>query len=93
LAAPGNGNYIYTSIDSGTNWTQQPSIANIGAFQTIASSSDGTKLAAVVAGGGIYTSINSGTNWTQQTSAPIENSVFSESCGRFWGFFEASQRN
>jgi len=38
-------------------------------WQSVASSSDGTKLAAVVDGGGIYTSTDSGETWTQ-TSAP-----------------------
>ena len=37
---------------------------------SVASSSDGSHLAAVVYGGGIYTSTNFGVTWTWQTSAP-----------------------
>ncbi len=51
-------------------------------WQSVASSSDGTKLVAAVSSGGIYTSINSGATWTQ-TSAPTESweSVASSSDG------------
>ena len=61
---------IYTSTNSGQTWTQwtQTSAPHLG-WLSVASSSDGTKLAAVVDGGGIYTSTNSGATWTQ-TSAP-----------------------
>ena len=38
-------------------------------WYSITSSSDGTKLAAVVSGGYIYTSTNSGVTWTEATSA------------------------
>jgi hypothetical protein len=63
-----NGGYIYTSTDSGVNWTQQ---TNSGQRQWkgITSSSDGIKLAASVNGGYIYTSTDSGVNWTQQTNS------------------------
>ena len=74
LAAMVDGGGIYTSINSGTNWTQQAN-APFTSWFSIVSSSNGTKLAAVVDGGGIYTSINSGANWTQQTSAPVTNWV------------------
>jgi hypothetical protein len=63
---------IYTSVNSGTNWTLQTS-APLARWVSIASSADGTKLAALANGGGIYTSANSGTNWTLQTSAPVIN--------------------
>jgi hypothetical protein len=69
LAAAVYGGGIYTSTNSGSNWTQQIRAPG-GYWQAVASSSDGTKLAAVVYGGGIYTSTDSGTNWTPQTSAP-----------------------
>jgi hypothetical protein len=64
-----------------------PLWAGIGApsakWAAIASSFDGTKLAAVVYFGGIYTSTNSGTNWRQQISAPYTNwqSIASSSDG------------
>ena len=73
---------IYTSTDSGLTWTQTsaPSLY----WFSIASSSDGTKLAAAVGGngGGIYTSTDSGFTWTQ-TSAPNEHwySIASSSDG------------
>ncbi len=49
-------------------WTQQPS-ADYRQWSSVSSSSDGTKLAAVVSGGYIYTSTDSGNNWTQRTTA------------------------
>ena len=69
-----DGGGIYTSTNSGGTWTQT-SAPGSGPFDrvgwsSIASSADGTKLAAVVNNrGGIYTSTNSGGTWTQ-TSAP-----------------------
>ncbi len=60
---------IYTSTNSGATWkaTSAPSAA----WFAIASSADGTRLAAAVAdsNGHIYTSTNSGLTW-RQTSAP-----------------------
>jgi hypothetical protein len=62
---------IYTSTNSGTTWIQTS--APSANWPSVASSSDGTKLVAVVGGGfaqgGIYTSTNSGTTWIQ-SSAP-----------------------
>ena len=52
------------------NWTQTS--APIMNWNSVASSSDGNKLVAVVNGGGIWASANSGTNWAQ-TSAPSTN--------------------
>ena len=63
-------NYIYTSNNSGATWTRQ---IDKWLF-AIASSSDGSKLAAT---GGyaeyIYTSNNSGVTWTQQIGSGISN--------------------
>jgi hypothetical protein len=58
---------------AGANWTQT-SATSTNDWWSIASSADGTRLAAVVGGnsggfGGIYTSTNAGATWTQ-TSAP-----------------------
>ena len=52
-------------------------------WQSVASSSDGTKLVAVVYGGYIYTSADSGSTWTQRTSDATRNwqSVASSSDG------------
>jgi uncharacterized repeat protein (TIGR03803 family) len=57
---------IYTSENSGTNWTRVDTLAAEG----VASSADGTKLAAVINGGPIFLSKNSGTDWTLATGAP-----------------------
>lgn len=57
-----------TNWNSLTNWTQ--TTAPSEEWQSIASSSDGSKLAATVYYGGIYTSTNAGATWTQ-TTAPI----------------------
>jgi hypothetical protein len=57
---------IYTSIDSGATWTAR---ATSHLWDGIASSSDGTKLAAVVNGGQIYTSTDSGVTWTARATS------------------------
>jgi photosystem II stability/assembly factor-like uncharacterized protein len=61
------GGDIYTSTDSGATWTDQTAAGSRG-WASITSSSDGTKLAAVVWGGDIYTSTDSGATWTDQTA-------------------------
>lgn len=59
---------IFTIHRAGAQiWTQTSATNN--SWQAVASSADGTKLAAVVLNGGIYTSTNSGASWTQ-TKAP-----------------------
>ena len=50
-------------------------------WNSVASSSDGRKLVAVVSGGQIYTSTDSGVTWTAHESARIWNSVASSSDG------------
>ncbi len=57
-----------TNWNSQTSWTQTSAPTN-ELWESIASSADGTKLAAVDDGGGIYTSTNGGATWIQ-TSAP-----------------------
>jgi len=64
-----NGGGIYTSTDSGATWTLQ-SGSPTGAWSAIASSSDGTHLAATINGGVIYTSKDSGVTWTSQSGSP-----------------------
>ena len=58
-------------------------IGDQSSWQSIASSSDGTKLAAVVSGGFIYTSSDSGATWTERTAAGSRNwsSIASSSDG------------
>ena len=63
LVAAANGG-IYTSSNSGGTWTPQTN-APSKQWQSVASSSDGTKLVAGINGGGIYVSVDSGVTWTQ----------------------------
>ncbi len=65
----GTAGHIYTSTDSGMNWTQQTGSPLVNVRHTATSSADGTKLAMAANGGYIYTSSDSGVTWTQQTSA------------------------
>jgi len=74
------GSGIYTSVDSGSNWTLRASAPTNVYWQSVVSSADGTKL---VAGcnwngsiGGIYTSANSGQTWILQTSAQVTNAYW-----------------
>jgi hypothetical protein len=81
--ADGLTNVAIANIGSFTNtynWTQTAASGN---WESITSSSDGTKLAAVVSGGYIYTSTNSGASWTAQTASGIRNwtSITSSSDG------------
>jgi photosystem II stability/assembly factor-like uncharacterized protein len=71
---------IYTSADSGANWVDQPQSGRLN-WSCIASSSDGTKLVAVVHGGWIYTSADSGVTWTARDSSRTWNSVASSTNG------------
>jgi hypothetical protein len=82
LVAVVNNGYIYTSTNSGANWTQQN---NSGSryWSSVASSADGTKLVAAVGytiytasqPGAIYTSTDSGVTWTPHTSSPLSSSL------------------
>jgi hypothetical protein len=58
---------IYTSTNSGVTW--QTTSAPGTSWFALASSADGTRLAAIAVGGLIYTSTNSGATW-RPTSAP-----------------------
>ena len=58
---------IYTSIDSGANWTSNA--APTQSRYSLASSADGTKLVAAPLNGQIYVSADSGVSWTP-CSAP-----------------------
>ncbi len=53
---------IYRSTDYGATWTQINSTGR--SYRGVASSSDGTVLAAIVNSGGIYVSTESGASWT-----------------------------
>lgn len=82
MVAVGNNTYVYTSTDSGVNWTENTSTGQ-KSWYAVASSADGVKLVAVADGSRIYTSTDSGVNWTQQngTSAKQWRSVASSADG------------
>lgn len=62
-----NGGLLYTSRSSGGyNWTYAATRPN---FLSLASSSDGSKLASAMGYGGLHTSTDGGASWTK-TSAP-----------------------
>ena len=65
---PPVGNYIYTSTDLGTTWTQRTS-AGQNSWKAITSSSNGSILLAAVDSGSIYQSKNAGVSWTEETGA------------------------
>ena len=50
------------------SWTEDTSVGSSQRWSDITSSSDGTKLAAVVYSGNIWTSTDSGATWTEDTS-------------------------
>jgi hypothetical protein len=74
------GNVI--EVQAAGTWTEQTTSGS-RVWRGITSSSDGTKLAAVVYGGNIYTSTDSGATWTAQTNAGSRNwrSITSSSDG------------
>ncbi len=78
---------IYTSLDSGVNWTrkgvvseyfdyaswvQRPS-AGARAWRDLSSSADGSKLVAAVSNGYIYISSDKGNTWATSTSAGLRS--------------------
>ena len=74
-----DGGQSVTGIDlPGLVWTPRESNRN---WISVASSADGTKLAAVAFDGNIYTSINSGVSWTPRESVRRWNSVASSANG------------
>lgn len=67
LVAVANPGWIYTSEDSGLNWTPRGTNQSLS-WSSVASSADGTKLVAAESGGQIFTSTNSGLDWTLQAT-------------------------
>jgi uncharacterized repeat protein (TIGR02543 family) len=73
VASNGNNNgFIYTSSDSGATWSNNLAPAGTNKFTGVASSNDGTYLAATTWANGIYTSSDSGQTWTART-LPVPN--------------------
>jgi hypothetical protein len=75
LTAPGAPafGYVYTSADAGVTWTEHREPGSRG-WASIASSADGSKLAAVSVFSPIWTSADSGKTWQEQP----------DSGARFW---------
>jgi photosystem II stability/assembly factor-like uncharacterized protein len=65
-----NGDYVYTSTNSGTTYTRQTSMG-IGNWGSVATSQDGTVLAAVNINSSIWVSTNSGGTWQQTAGGQI----------------------
>ncbi len=63
------GGYISTSVNSGVAWSTNSNSSGSRAWNSIASSADGVKLAAVVGNGYIYTSTDSGVTWGTQSDS------------------------
>jgi hypothetical protein len=82
IVAQTNGQVILAgnlSDSVGATWTARESTRN---WSAVASSADGTKLAATVKGGQIYLSTNSGATWTPRaTSGPSWSSIASSADG------------
>ena len=68
----GSRDNVFTSTNSGASWTERTSSGSRN-WISIASSSDGTKLAAAVSGGYVYTSTDSGSSWTEETGSGSRN--------------------
>lgn len=60
--------YVYTSSNSGVTWISQAA-AGVRPWIAVASSSDGTKLAAVATDNNVYTSADSGVHWTERVAS------------------------
>jgi hypothetical protein len=76
----GNLAGIYTSPDGGASWTQTSAPSNL--WMAVASSSDGTKLAAAEEynnGGAIFVSADSGATWTMTSAQGIPWSAVASS--------------
>ena len=71
----GVGKTIYTSVDSGVNWTQRFTSLSSGGGFSVASSADGVKLVACGSQNDdyIYTSIDSGISWVARQKSPAQD--------------------
>jgi hypothetical protein len=83
LAAVASSGLVYTSINSGADWTERNPAGAARNWKSISSDSTGDKLAAVAYGGFIYISTNGGDSWAQQTDAGGKNwnAIASDSTG------------
>lgn len=79
LIACAYDDYIYTSWDSGSTWTQRATQRN---WSAVASSADGTNLFAAVNGGFLYTSVDAGETWIPRESERTWRAIASSFDGR-----------
>jgi photosystem II stability/assembly factor-like uncharacterized protein len=79
LVASTNNNYVHTSIDGGTTWTQQ--LASPADLNSITSSSDGVKLAGISQGSRVFTSTDSGATWTERDLTTVAVDIASSADG------------
>jgi hypothetical protein len=83
FAASGDG--IFLSTDAGQNWRRTHAPDD---FQSIATSADGSQLAAAAKGAIVYTSTDFGTNWSRaelgDTSAPLTTVAMSADGSRIY---------
>lgn len=75
LVVAKEGDYIYTSIDSGLTWVRRASPEK---WVAVATSADGVKIVAVVSGGHIYTSDDSGETWVPRDLDKTRSSIYSD---------------
>ena len=78
LIAGAYNDRLYTSVDSGVNWTERQPAGDVGQpWRSVASDDDGSHLIAGVYGGRLWTSADSGANWTERTPAGANNKNWS----------------
>ncbi|MCY7369780.1 MAG: glycoside hydrolase [Polaromonas sp.] len=71
----GSDGRLYTSADAGVTWTARALPASNPAWSSVASSADGTRLAAVGPGNRIWTSADSGATWQESEIARFWTSI------------------
>ena len=71
----GSDGRIYTSTDAGVSWTAHAAAAGNPTWSAVASSADGTKLAAVGPGSRIWTSGDSGATWQASETVRFWTSI------------------
>jgi photosystem II stability/assembly factor-like uncharacterized protein len=77
LAIASNGNYIYTSVDSGNNWNQRATNTFWG--MSICISSDGIKMAAA-SHTAVFISTNSGVSWFNKSTTILGTFLTNSMC-------------
>jgi photosystem II stability/assembly factor-like uncharacterized protein len=76
-----DGRVVVSLSAGGTTWTEDTSVGATKDWWAITSSTDGTKMAAIMSSGNIWTSSNSGATWTEDTSVGAT---------KYWGSITSS---